>query len=157
MGSATVAWMTWPDLEDAELSLSAEVGVDDPGGGIDWFCGGFGGECWRWLRVNVQRGCCFDCPGCALLNALRMIGKLGVEKLGEAVALVGGSEEGELVAQHLDAVVELLMDEASLAGRRWDEAVDGRSVSGGSGDDGQGGSVVEQDSGEADHRDVEAW
>lgn len=104
---------------------------------------------------DIERSHCFDSPGGTALNALRMVGKLSVKKLGEAVALIRCGEEGELVAENLNAIVELLMNEAALARRRSDEAINRRSVTCCSSGDGKGGSIAEQDCGEADDGDVE--
>ena len=57
-----------------------------------------------------------------------MVGELSIEELEQAVALFGGCKYGELVAQDLDAVVPLLMDETALTWGRSDKAIDGCSL-----------------------------
>jgi hypothetical protein len=67
----------------------------------------------------------FNSPGSVLFDALRMIWKLGVEKLDEAVAFLGTGDDGEFVVEDLDAVVPLQADETAFAGLRCDETEDG--------------------------------
>ena len=73
---------------------------------------------WRLSDVwgeRVRGSDSFDRPGGALLDALRMVGELGVEELDQAVAFFGRGKDGDLVAQNLHAVVPLLVDEAAFA------------------------------------------
>lgn len=67
------------------------------------------------MRRNGESLRGLDRPGGPFLDTLRVIGKLGVKQLGEAVALVRRGEEGELVAENLDAVVELLVKKSAFA------------------------------------------
>ena len=74
-----------------------------------------------------------------------MVGELGVEELDKAVAFVGAGDNGQPVAEDLDAVVPLLVDEPSFAGRRRDETVDGSAVGGSAGGDGNDRAIGESD------------
>ena len=84
-----------------------------------------------------------------------MVWKLGVEKLDEAVAFVGASDNGQLVAENLDAVVPLLVDEAAFAGRWCDETVDGGAIGGNTGSDRKGRAIHEDNTSETDNGNVE--
>jgi hypothetical protein len=148
----------------------AEVGLDDPGF-VGSVCGCLGRLCprgrsgrregWRscgegdglWRQGQGLGG--FYGPGGFVLDALGVIGKLGVKKLDEAVALIGACNDGEFVAEDLKAVVPLLVNKATFAGRGGDQAEDRCAVGGGPGGDGYGGAVGESDAGEANDRDVE--
>ena len=84
-----------------------------------------------------------------------MIGKLVVEELQQAVALVWRSEGGSLVLENLDAGVPLFPDKAALTWRWSNEAEEGSTVGGGAGGKGECGAVGEDDLRKADDRSVE--
>ncbi len=80
-----------------------------------------------------------------------MIWQLGIEKLDESVAFVWAGDDGELVAQDLEAVVPLLVNEAAFARWRCDKTVDRGAVGRGACRDrksraiGEGNAVEEND------------
>lgn len=84
-----------------------------------------------------------------------MVWELGVEKLDEAVAFVGTGDDGQFVAENLNAIVPLLADEAAFTGRRRDETEDGGSVGSGTSSDGKGRAIGEGNTGEADDGRIE--
>ena len=73
---------------------------------------------------------CLDSPGRALVDALGMVGNLGVDELNEAVRLIGAGKDRDIVAGDTEETVELPVNEASLGGRRRDRAKDGGTVGG---------------------------
>lgn len=84
-----------------------------------------------------------------------MIRELTVEKLDETVGLIGARNDGEFVAQDLDAVVPLLVDVAAFAWWRCNEAIDGGAVGRCAGGDGKGRAIGQRDAGEADDGGIE--
>jgi len=84
-----------------------------------------------------------------------VIRELAVEKLDEAVGLIGAGNDGEFVAQDLEAVIPLLVDEPTLPWWGCNEAVDRGAVGRGAGGDGKGRAVGQSDAGEADDRRIE--
>ena len=79
-----------------------------------------------------------------------MVGKLAVEELLGTVGFAGIDEEVEGVVEGLFGDLELLPDEAAFGVGFRDDAVDGCAFGGGSGDDGEGGAVAEEESVELD-------
>jgi hypothetical protein len=81
-----------------------------------------------------------------------VVGKLGVQELEKAVALVGAGDDCELVAQDLEAVVPLLANEPAFAWCRCDKAIDGSAIGGSAGSDGEDGTVGQGNAGETDEQ-----
>ena len=71
-----------------------------------------------------------DGPGCTLLDALGMVGNLGIDELDEAVTFLGGGEDGDIAAGDGEETIELTVEEASLGGGRRDGSKDGGTVGG---------------------------
>ena len=170
IGSATVALIAWPSFEVSELRGSSRLAwtIQLPVsvfGGVGWrkrllpevtLLRGVGGDYRRrGQRGNLDGVRGFDGPGCALVDALGMVGNLGVDELNEAVTLFGAGKDGDIAAGDAEETVELTVEEASLGGRRWDSAEDGGTVGGVFGGEGDGGSVGENEGGEVDDGRVE--
>ncbi len=170
MGSATVALIASPSLEVSELSGSSRLAwtIQLPCVGF----GGFGGRKRLLPEVTLRRGrhsyyrrCGFrgnldgvrglDGPGCALLDALGMVGNLAVDELNEPVNLLGGGNDRDIAAGDSEEPVELTAEEASLGGRRGDGAKDRSTVDGFVRGEGDGCPVCENEAGEADDGLVE--
>ena len=122
-----------------------EIGLDNPTASI--VSCGIGGRIRLLPEVMLRRGCYgdrrrrrlrgnldgvggLDGPGRALVDALRMVGNLGVDELNEAVSLLGTGEDRDIAAGDADESVELTAEEASLRGRRRDGAKDGSTFGG---------------------------
>ena len=89
------------------------------------------GDYWRCrLGWNLDGVRGLDGPGGAFVDALGVVGNLGIDELNESVTLLGGGEDGDIAAGDGEETVELLTEEASLGGRRRDGAKDGGTVGG---------------------------
>lgn len=77
-----------------------------------------------------------------------------IEELQEAVSLFGRGEDGDFSVECLDSVVPLSSDEASIVGRRSDQAECGRTVGGGGCSEREFGAICEDHLGKADDGDV---
>src|SRR4029077_12060763 len=97
---------------------------------------------------NLDRVRGLDGPRGALVDALGVVGNLGVDELNEAVTLLGTGEDGDITARDAEESIELTAEKSSFGGRRGDGAEDGGAVGGGVGGEREGGSVGGDEAGE---------